>query len=191
MEHSRVIIGYHGCLEPRATDIITGRLPVSDWPPSKNKWDWLGQGVYFWEHAPERARQWAEDTARRAERRGEDAEPAVIGAVISLDRCFDLTEVSSTQALRDAYEELAAGYAIKGWALPENSGNSDDKVKRELDCTVFEWLLGQGANPIASVRGPFLEGEAAFPGSMIRASSHIQIAVRDAACIRGVFRPTF
>jgi hypothetical protein len=40
-----------------------------------------------------------------------------------------------------------------------------------------------------TVRGCFVEGGPAFPGSGIQRESHIQIAVRDPACIIGVFRP--
>jgi hypothetical protein len=40
-----------------------------------------------------------------------------------------------------------------------------------------------------TVRGVFIEGGEAFPGSCIMEKSHIQIAVRDPACIIGVFQP--
>ena len=40
-----------------------------------------------------------------------------------------------------------------------------------------------------NVRGVFIEGKPAFPGSKIALKSHIQIAVRDPACILRFFRP--
>ena len=40
-----------------------------------------------------------------------------------------------------------------------------------------------------SVRGAFIEGNAAFDGSDIKKENHIQIAVRNPACLLGVFRP--
>jgi hypothetical protein len=40
-----------------------------------------------------------------------------------------------------------------------------------------------------TVRGVFIEGKPAFPGSKIALKSHIQIAVKDPACIVGVFEP--
>ncbi len=40
-----------------------------------------------------------------------------------------------------------------------------------------------------TVRGVFLEGGPAFPGSKIAMKSHIQIAVRDSKCILEFFRP--
>jgi hypothetical protein len=40
-----------------------------------------------------------------------------------------------------------------------------------------------------TVRGPFLEGEDLYPGSGIKALAHVQVAVRNVACIKGYFLP--
>jgi len=40
-----------------------------------------------------------------------------------------------------------------------------------------------------SVRGMFQEDEPAFEGSSIHMKSHIQIAIRNPACIIGYFKP--
>jgi hypothetical protein len=40
-----------------------------------------------------------------------------------------------------------------------------------------------------TIRCGFVEGPEAFEGSGIRYQSHIQIAVRNPACVVGVFRP--
>jgi hypothetical protein len=42
---------------------------------------------------------------------------------------------------------------------------------------------------IQTVRGVFVEGNPAFPGSQIYAKTHVQIAVRDSSCILGYFLP--
>ena len=42
--------------------------------------------------------------------------------------------------------------------------------------------------PIDSVKGIFLEGAPPYPGSGFREKTHIQIAVCNLACIKGVFR---
>ena len=39
-----------------------------------------------------------------------------------------------------------------------------------------------------TVRAAFHEGRELFPGSYIASHTHIQIAVRDLSCIKGVFR---
>ena len=46
-----------------------------------------------------------------------------------------------------------------------------------------------GLTEFEIVRGAFEEGPSAFPGSKIREQTHIQLAVRDAQVIVGVFRP--
>jgi hypothetical protein len=57
-----------------------------------------------------------------------------------------------------------------------------------VDYTVSRVAEAEGIR-YQTVRGVFLEGEPAFPGSKIALKSHIQIAVRDPACILGFFSP--
>ncbi|HTD32626.1 MAG TPA: hypothetical protein VK665_03115, partial [Candidatus Elarobacter sp.] len=65
-------------------------------------------------------------------------------------------------------------------------------MRRNLDCAVIRQLHSTfdiaGVAPVQSVKGVFTEGGPAYPGSSIPAKTHIQIAVRDPACIKGVFR---
>lgn len=141
--------------------------------------------MYFWEHGPQRAREWA----------GDDG--SVIGAVIQLGRCFDLMDVRDTQLLRAAYDGVVALYKEEGWDLPANEG--PDLKLRKLDCLVINQFMDAMDNELAgggdaefryqTVRCSFEEGEAAFPGSMLKTQTHIQISVRDSSCIIGVFRP--
>jgi hypothetical protein len=159
--------------------------PISEWKPSKNQWDWLGHGIYFWEHSPKRALRWAKERFRSAQ-----GGPDVVGAIIQLGACFDLLDEDVTEALADAYSHLSNVYQQLGRTLPRNRGT--DWKRRELDCLALNYCLGyQKAQNVAydSVRGAFLEGEPVFPGAGIRHESHIQIAVRNPDCILGVFRP--
>lgn len=183
----RVVLGYHGCIEPVATELLSGAREIADWRPSENPWDWLGRGIYFWEHAPERAKRWADAKAARAGGRA-----AVVGAVIQLGQCFDLTDVNITGTLAEVHREIAEEYRALGRTLPENRGRDEDLRMRELDCLVINSLLVKMPRrgvTIDTVRGAFEEGPPAFPGAKIRAASHIQIAVRNPANILGVFRP--
>ncbi len=82
---ARIVVGYHGCTRAYARGLLLGDMPISEWKPSTNNWDWLGHGIYFWEHSPDRALRWAKEKFVSA-----DEEPDVIGAVIQLGRCFDL-----------------------------------------------------------------------------------------------------
>jgi len=95
---ARTIIGYHGCSIAFAHDILLGQIPIDAWEPSENEWDWLGHGIYFWEHSPKRAMRWAQEKYD---------EPAVLGAVVQLGRCFDLLDESVTAALSDGYQTLS------------------------------------------------------------------------------------
>jgi hypothetical protein len=68
-----------------------------------------------------------------------------------------------------------------------------DKLLRFRDCAVIDYTVNRLAHTeqvrYQIVRGVFLEGGPAFPGSEIALKSHIQIAVRDAKCIAEFFRP--
>ena len=73
-----------------------------------------------------------------------------------------------------------------------------DRVLRFLDCAVLRHLheIVEGAaktdptiEPFDTVRGMFVEGGEAFPGSGFHVKSHVQIAVRNPACIKGIFYP--
>jgi hypothetical protein len=188
---ARVVLGYHGCLEPTAANLLSGRMPIAAWVPSENAWDWLGQGLYFWEHSPRRALEWAHAKARRQARRTRTRHrPSVIGAVIQLGRCFDLTNVVHTRSLAAAYAQLESLYDVRGLPLPENTGTDSDLLRRERDCLVINWCIECSENAYQTVRGAFTEGAPAYRGAKIMEQTHIQIAVRDKSCILGVFRPT-
>jgi hypothetical protein len=173
--YARIVFGFHGTDPAVAKRLVSGELAVADWRPSANEYDWLGHGIYFWEDAPERARQWA-------------GRGGVVGAIIRLGECLDLTDVRYGDALADAFVRLRDRQRRWKKALPENRGKRHD-----LDCAVINYLVKQAAQTgtqFQTVRAAFLEGEPVFPGSAILRETHIQIAVRDPSCILGVFRPT-
>jgi hypothetical protein len=187
---ARVVLGYHGCLEPVASRLLTGEISIAQWVPSQNDYDWLGHGIYFWEHSPARAMQWAKEQADRHNGRRAVGAPAVVGAVIQLGACLDLTDVRHTQLLATAYEQVWEAYRAEGRRLPRNTGGDQDLKKRQLDCLVINWLHQQSGGRFQTVRGAFPEGNPVYPGAKIRKETHIQIAVRDKACILGIFRPS-
>lgn len=176
---ARVILGFHGCEAAFANDLLVRPDAVAEWKESENDHDWLGRGIYFWEHAPERALEWA------AQRGCKD--PAVIGAVVQLGRCFDLMNIVSTRLLAQAYRRAKEEADADGRDLPKNTSGRDLKARR-LDCYVINACL-ESSPGFQTVRGAFLEGNDVYPGAMIREQSHVQVAVRDPACILGVFRP--
>ncbi len=171
---SRIVLGYHGCEASFADALLRGEKSVEDWLPSENPYDWLGHGIYFWEFGPQRATGW-------------DGKGGVIGAVIQLGLCLDLTDVHHTGLLREPYKMVRHRRRQQRLPMPRNQGK-----RRDLDCLILNALVTSTDDDqfkFQTVRCPFLEGERAFPGSSIFRESHIQIAVRDKSCILGVFRP--
>lgn len=79
------------------------------------------------------------------------------------------------------------------WNGNRNAGERDkDKLFRFLDCAVIKHFHGtleyKNEEAIDTVRGLFTEGEDLYPGSGFKSKTHIQIAVRNEECIKGVFR---
>ena len=182
---ARIIVGYHGCEEEFARELLFGNRSIADWKPSDNKWDWLGSGIYFWEHSPERALRWAQERYR-----GRGAKPAVIGAIVQVGQCFDLTNEGLTAILEGSFNELVKDFEAEELVLPTNSRGAGKL--RELDCLVINDCLERlekAGRRFDSVRGAFLEGPTVFPGTTISKETHIQVAIRNPACILGVFRP--
>lgn len=182
---ARVVLGYHGCDASVAVALLDGSLQIDQWQPSQNDYDWLGHGVYFWEHSPQRALRWAEE---RAIRHG--GTPGVVGAVIQLGDCFDLLNEKITGLLTDNYLVLRSGFGSRGQHLPVNRGPKGKL--RELDCLVINDRLNRLQTTGVSydtVRGAFEEGDLAYAGAGFAQETHIQVAVRNPACILGVFRP--
>ena len=82
---SNLVVGFHGCDKSVVDAVIAGKTELL---ASKNDYDWLGNGIYFWENNEERAWQWAKALAKR--KISQVKEPAVVGAIIDLGYCFDL-----------------------------------------------------------------------------------------------------
>lgn len=180
-QFARTIIGYHGCSAEFAHDILLGQIPINAWKLSNNDWDWLGHGIYFWEHSPHRALRWAQENHVHA---------AVVGAVVQLGNCFDLMDESVTAALAVAYESLLKSFTADGRTLPINTG--PEWKARKLDCLLInDCLDGLSDQDISydTVRGAFLEGAPVYPGAGFSHETHIQVSVRNSACILGVFKP--
>ena len=173
----RTVVGYHGCRRDFADGLVAGRVNMEAWKTSQNDYDWLGEGVYFWEHAPGRAWQWAR------EQYGDEG--AVVAAAVRLGRCLDLADTAFTGLLQQSFDGTVDLYARQGWPLPKNGGR--EFKLRKLDRLVIDRLTratdrADGVH-YQTVRCPFEEGDPVYDGGMIKAQSHVQIAVRDKRCI--------
>ncbi len=196
-----LLLGFHGCDLEVAEKLVNSPNRILK---SEKPFDWLGHGMYFWENNIARAYQWAKDK----EKRGEIKKAAVVGAVLTLDNCLDLLDSGSIGLLESYFELFKTELELAGKKLPENLDSSHDqfkdKLKRELDCAVIEYLHKKIDQEISlnveelgyseirafdSVRGFFTEGGPAFPGSAIQQKNHAQICIRNANCIKGFFKP--
>jgi hypothetical protein len=183
-----LLIGFHGCEEAVRDDIITAKKALS---PSKNRHDWLGSGIYFWENNYARAMDFAKNPPgkRKFER------PCVLGAVIDLQFCLDLLNTADLERVKFSYDNLIDHAKTIGIELPHNKAvkNSNDLLIRELDCAVIEYLhlirIDKSLKPFDSVRGVFIEGQALYPGAGFHDKNHIQICIRNPNCIKGFFLP--
>jgi hypothetical protein len=177
------VLGYHGCDQRVGERILKGKA----FRPSNNEYDWLGPGVYFWEANPLRGIQFARETMRR--KRSGIRRPYVVGAVISLGFCLDLTTSAAVVQMREAHEMLRNLTTAGEFELPQNPSTP---LLRPLDRAVIEALHRirneRGQIPIDTVKGIFIEGEPIYEGSGFHEKTHIQIAVCNPECIRGVFR---
>lgn len=187
------VLGYHGCDQDFGEALLAGERSLR---VSKNAHDWLGHGIYFWENNPKRALEWARFMSKHPSFKGRVKKPFAIGAIIDLGNCLDLTESESLGIVQASYQELAILHEILDIPLPENksSHQSDsDLVQRFLDCAVLNNVHAlreeeEKLEPFSTVRAPFTEGGALYPGAKIQAKTHIQICVRNSKQIRGVFR---
>ena len=189
------VLGYHGCERSVAARAVGGEVNLLQ---SSRDFDWLGPGAYFWESDPQRALEWAQWKANR----GDYVHPAVIGAVIDLRNCLDLVTREDLDLVRAAHRSFLRVQQTAGLPVPRNRsapGQPDaDRVLRFLDCAVIRHLhsileaqsTSEGQiEPYDTVRGMFTEGRRIYAGSGFRQKNHVQIAVRNNGCIRGLFIP--
>lgn len=185
---SSFVLGYHGCDRSVAEGLLIG----SPFNTSQNDWDWLGSGVYFWEANPLRGLEFAQETQRwRRGKENEISEPYVVGAVVDLGFCLDLTSATGVRAVQSAHTDFLNYCSSAGVEPPKNTGGADSLFRR-LDCAVINHLhqVRDAAKlpPFQTVKGVFIEGGPIYDGSGFYRKTHIQLCVRDLGCIKGVFR---
>lgn len=190
-----LVLAFHGCDEETSRKVLYEHEPLL---PSQNSYDWLGNGIYFWENSLSRAEEWAISYCKRFNEKhsGEKLKkPAVIGAVITLGHCLDLTDYGSSEILRNGYEILSYELSVIGKSLPVNRNvkGNHDLLLRELDCAVIERIhrynKEKHKRDYDSVRGIFVEGNPVYSESGIMEKTHVQLCIINPNCIKGYFKP--
>ncbi len=179
-----LVLGFHGCSSEVYEKVITGKEQLK---PSNNTYDWLGNGIYFWEQNLERAKEWAEFRYKD--------KADVLGAVIDLGYCLNLTDSAGSEILRLGYSLLQLRCSVAGVDIPKNRSlkKSSDILIRDLDCAVIEQIHDYNKEnkkrEYDSVRGIFTEGDPPYEGSAFFEKTHVQLCIRNLNCIKGYFKP--
>lgn len=186
-----LILGFHGCDAHVMRAVALGQTSLRS---SINDWDWLGHGIYFWQNNYERAWEYACHPPPGVHIR----EPAVIGAVISLGHCLDLSDKHGIDMTRRSFISLRTKIRSVGGVLPVNQNprgqhGSRDRIIRRLDCAVISnihrLISLAGEQPFDSVRGIFHEGRRLYKGAGFHDKTHVQLCIRNPNCIKGYFVP--
>jgi hypothetical protein len=188
-----IILGFHGCDKKVRDILVSGKSEIK---PSENEYDWLGHGIYFWENSISRAEEYANILKSNPSRSGHPVKtPAVLGSVLDLGFCLDLTDFKNITLLKLAHKILVETYQKSGFEIPQNTsgGSKTDLLKRSLDCAVIETLhLSRVENKLApfdSVKAIFWEGDEIYPKAGFKEKTHIQLCIRNRNCIKGLFLP--
>ena len=179
------VFGFHGCDRSIGEALINSKARLI---ASNNPYDWLGSGIYFWENSFARALNWAKECSKNPKiTKGKVYDPFVVGAIIDLGKCLNLTDQSYNSFLRESYDTLKETYEKLGIVLPKNS----EKAKM-LDCIVINSAIEDCSRKGISfdtVRCAYLEGDQLYPESSFYSQTHIQVCVRNPNCIKGYFNP--
>ncbi len=195
-DYHRTVVGYHGTGLAAALRIVNR---IEGFRQSRRDFDWLGQGIYFWEYAPEQALRFAKIRQRQYQRkknptpedaRRADERLAVVACMIRLGFCFDLLDPANVDYLLSIFAGYGRMKGLANEALPRNT-----RKYRRLDCDVFEyayaWIAETGPKvTVDTTRGVFVPtgGERrVWQGSWVSRDAHIQLCVRNPASLLGTW----
>lgn len=180
------VLAFHSCDLEVGLRVLLGNDSLK---ASSNDWDWLADGIYFWEQNPERALKYAMECAEGKQKNKVKIKiPFVLGCLIDLGNCFNLTEATSIDALKRGYEDYVSLMNASGKKILQNKA-----ANRQLDCAVIRYIHEvnkiENLTPYDTVRAAFSEGDPVYNTCAIWEQTHIQLAVRNESCIRGYFLP--
>jgi hypothetical protein len=166
------VLGFHGTSKDHAASILANGFRIS-----ANQYDWLGDGVYFFQDAPQRAWEWA--------RKFHGNEAAVVGVRLRLIDCMDLLDIQWFSVLSEAYDGFLTQMKGAGLSLPRQTSGAHRLDREVINYAIA--ILGKEGHIIRAVRAAFGEGAPAFPNSALLERSHVQIAIRDMSVIADIW----
>ena len=197
------IRAYHGTTLSFARTIIAQQhIKIS-----RNDYDWLGRGAYFFQDGPLQAWKWAAHWVGPKF----SEPPAVVSADLDLTDCFDLLDLANWRFVLDAHQVYSARFAASGRPLPTQRAPvvrapngqhfhvasplppSAGRPGRNLvDCAVIRLAVRRLRRlpvplPINSVRGSFVQGQQLYDNSYFFDHSHVQIAVLNPTAVASNF----
>lgn len=181
------VLGFHGCDRSIGLKVLRGEQNLKS---STNPWDWLGTGIYFWEHDPELAMAYARDVASEKQfAKGRISEPFVLGAIIDLKKCLNTPTTGGIKILRKGYAGLVKTCKTAEVELPKNIGENQRYLDSAVAESIHQFNKENEIRPFDTVRGAFPEGGLIYDGAYLTEKNHIQVCVRNSNCIRGYFLP--
>ncbi len=174
----RSVPGHHGTRAEWADQILAEGLR-----PSESKQDYLGDGSYFFEDAPDLADEWARLNHP-------DHETCILEAEIALSRCLDLLDGVGQDMLKPFYERFIC---LRGRDTVAMLKQKETDAYGDFDCNVINLACESMAEDgvqldvvrgAIRVGGPIYKDEAGeLPESRFWQREHIQLAVRNNCAI--------
>ena len=125
------------------------------------------------------------------------SKPSIVYGFHGLDKevAIKILDQKHNDFLKVAYRLLKQDLEAENKKLPENRsfGSSDFDFKaRELDCAVIRYacaLAEDAGEAFDSIRAAFIEGKPLYDGARFFSENHIQLAIINPDCIKGIFLP--
>lgn len=188
---SAFVLGYHGCDRAIGEMVLANKEHLT---ASRNDYDWLGTGIYFWENSARRALDWAKSAKNNPNlTQSKVTAPFVVGAIIDLGNCLDLLEAESIRIAKRAHSELTEAGEALDFPMPKNTIAKSGERIPFLDCAVINYVHDmrwhENEVPFDTVRAVFIEGAPLYEGAGFHEKTHVQICVRKPRQIIAYFRP--
>lgn len=189
MNTGQLLLAYHGCDITTRDELVARHMPTLD--SSNNVYDWLGPGIYFFENDPQRAMNFAKASAQHPDRmytKRPIATPAVVGAVICVTSCIDM----SNQVGLTEFSLVLSALQAQGTTLAAN--DEQNPALRRLNNQVFAAMhafrAARGERAYDLVRSAFVQGlPLGDSRSGFNGDNHVQLAVLKSEAIIGWFIP--